>query len=122
MPRAEFQVETSLPPEKVRAALLDFSDRRPEIWPALAPDLYEVYSVGETNADIKEGSRLAGMTVWAREHYEFADPSTISWKASESNFCTPGSGVTLTLHPREQGGTRIDGVWQRVGTLSRAGS
>jgi hypothetical protein len=119
MPRAEFDIETSLSPEQVRAAFLDFSERRPEIWPSLEPSLYEVYSVDETSADVKEGSKLPGMTVWARERYEFADPMTISWQATESNFCTPGSGVTITMHPREGGGTRMHVVWQRVGTTVR---
>src|SRR5881397_484355 len=47
MPRVELDVDTNLPPERVREALLDFSDRRPEIWPGIEPSLYKVYSVGE---------------------------------------------------------------------------
>ena len=44
MSKLEFEVETSLAPEKVKAALLDFSDRRPVIWPSLSSKQYEVYS------------------------------------------------------------------------------
>lgn len=120
MPRAEFDLETSLSPERVRAALLDFTDRRPELWPAIDPSLYEVYSVSETEADVKEGSVIPGMTVWAREHYEFSDPRTVSWRAAESNFCTPGSGVTVTLDPRPAGGTRMHVAWERTGTSLRS--
>jgi hypothetical protein len=116
VPRAEFDVETSLPPERVRQLLLDFSERRPDVWPALERSLYEVYSVGETTAEVKEGSKMPGMTIWARELYEFSDPSVVRWSAIESNFCTPGSGVVVALHPREGGGTRVRVEWQRVGT------
>jgi hypothetical protein len=36
--------------------LTDFSPRRPDLWPMLAPELFEVYRVGATSADVKEGS------------------------------------------------------------------
>ena len=36
MPEVEMDVETTLPPERVREALLDFSERRPQIWPGIA--------------------------------------------------------------------------------------
>jgi Polyketide cyclase / dehydrase and lipid transport len=114
--KTDMTVETSLPPETVRHALLDFSERRPEIWPGIARSLYEVYSVGETAADIKEGTRLPFGAVWANEHYDWSDPNTIRWTVQESNFCTPGSFVSATLHPREGGGTRVDIHWERSGT------
>jgi hypothetical protein len=77
MPKVEMDVETTLPPERVRAALLDFSHRRPQIWPGIAPSLYEVSSVGDTTADVKEGTKSPGMTVWARERYDWSDPETV---------------------------------------------
>jgi hypothetical protein len=42
MARVELDVENSLPPQRVREALLDFSQRRPNIWPGLERGLYEV--------------------------------------------------------------------------------
>ena len=93
MPKVETEVETSLPPERVKAALLDFSDRRPEIWPGIEPSQYEVYEVGETWADIKEGSKFPGTTIWARERYDWSDPDTVRWTVQESNFSAPGSYV-----------------------------
>lgn len=116
MPHVELDVDTTLPPERVRAALLDFSDRRPDVWPELERSLYEVYEVGDTSADIKEGSKLPGMTTWAREHYDWSDPDTVRWTVVESNFCTPGSRVYATLHPKDGGGTRIHIDWDRTAT------
>lgn len=57
MPKVEFDMDCRVPPEKVRAALLDFSPGRPETWPGIFPPMYEVYDVGETYADIREGSK-----------------------------------------------------------------
>jgi hypothetical protein len=63
MPSVDVVVETALAPEAVRAALLDFSERRPDIWPGITRELYEVYSIGETTADVKEGTKMPLGTV-----------------------------------------------------------
>jgi hypothetical protein len=116
MPHLELDVDTTVPPERIRAALLDFSERRPDIWPGLERSMYEVYEVGETTADIREGSKMPGMTIWAREHYDWSDPDTVRWTVVESNFCTPGSRVYATLNPAAGGGTRIHIDWERTPT------
>jgi hypothetical protein len=71
VPRFDLELETSAPPERVRAALLDFSERRPEIWPGLSREFYEVYSVGETKrrsrADPREGGGTRIRLHWERE-------------------------------------------------------
>ncbi len=119
MPRLEVDVDTPLPPARVREALLNFSEQRPDIWPGLERSLYEVYSVGETSADVKEGSKMPGMTVWARELYDWSTPDTVRWTVTESNFCAPGSYVAATVAPREDGGTRVHVEWERTGTTLR---
>jgi polyketide cyclase/dehydrase/lipid transport protein len=116
MPKVEMDVETGVAPERVQAALLDFSDRRPEIWPGIEPSLYEVYSVGESSADIKEGTKMPGMTVWAKEHYDWSTPGLVTWTVRESNFCAPGSYVSAAISPREGGGSRIHVTWNRTPT------
>jgi hypothetical protein len=110
-------VETTLPPERVRAALLDFGDRRPDIWPGLSRELYEVYAVGDGTADVKEGTTMPLGAVWARERYDWSDASdVVRWTVQESNFCAPGSHVSARLTPRADGGTRIAVHWERTGT------
>jgi hypothetical protein len=115
MPQLDTVVETTLPPEKVRQALLDFSKRRPEIWPGITPSLYEVYTVAATSAEVREGTRLPFGTVWARERYDWSDANTIRWTVIESNFSTPGSFVSATLEPNDDG-TRVKIHWEREGT------
>ena len=116
MPSVDVIVETTLPPQAVRDALVDFSDRRPDLWPGLTRELYEVYSVGDHTADVKEGTKMPVGEVWARERYDWSQPDVVRWTVQESNFCTPGSYVEARLVPRGDGGTRIEIHWERTGT------
>jgi hypothetical protein len=116
MPRVELDMVTTVPPERVRNALLDFSPDRPKVWPGIEPSLYEVYSVGESTAEIREGNKVPGGNVWAREHYDWSDPDTVTWTVVESNFCAPGSRVSATIRPNGVGGSLIHVVWSRTPT------
>ncbi len=116
MPKVEMDLETTVDPARLRAALIDFSARRPEIWPGIAPGLYEVYRVADTEAEVKEGTKAPGMTVWAREHYDWSDPNRVRWTVQESNFCAPGSYVEATITPRDGGGSRVHIEWNRKPT------
>src|SRR5215468_7605413 len=51
-----FEMQTALPPKQVMAMLTDFSASRPELWPTLARELYEIYEVRPTSADVKQRS------------------------------------------------------------------
>ncbi len=115
MARLELEIETKLPPDKVMAALTDFSNRRPDVWPDLAREYYKVYSVGEKTADVREGS-VKPMRVWAREHYDWSTPGTVTWTVKESNFCRPGSHVSARASPKAGGGSRVQIVWDRTGS------
>ncbi len=115
MPRLEFDLETSASPERVIAALTDFSDRRPEIWPGLSRRWYEVYSVGETTAEIREGTGGRRSMIWARERYDWSTPGVVTWTVQESAFSKPGSFVSARVDPKEGGGSKIHVTWQRDG-------
>ena len=115
MPRVEIDMDWPEPPERIREALLDFSPRRPERWPGIEPSLYEVYRVGSTNADIREGSRMPGGRIWAKEHYDWSDPVLIRWTVVESNFCAPGSSVSAAITPTPAG-SHLHVVWNRKPT------
>ena len=115
MPSLDAVVETTVPPETIREALIDFSERRPQVWPGIAPGLYEVYTVGEATAEVREGTKLPFGAVWARERYDWSDPNTIRWTVIDSNFSVPGSYDSATLEPKD-GGTRVKIHWEREGT------
>lgn len=111
MAKIAFDIDTPLPPEKVTAMFLDFSDKRPETWPGLAADAYEVYEVGDTWAEIREGNKQP--RVWARERYDWSKPGVISWTVVESNFSRPGSHLEAYVRPGPNGGTRLHVDWER---------
>jgi hypothetical protein len=113
MPKIELDIETNLEPERVKDALLDFSPRRPDLWPGIDRGLYEVYSVGETSAEVKEGTRMPGMMIWAKERYDWSTPGLIKWTVQESNFSAPGSYVSAAIAPKPGGGSRVHVTWDR---------
>jgi hypothetical protein len=112
MTRIVLDLDSPCPPRRAIDALIDFSDRRPEVWPGLAREFYEVDSVGETSADVREGSAKP-IKVWAREHYDWSTPGTVKWTVVESNFCTPGSGVAVTVTEGSNGGSHLHLEWER---------
>jgi hypothetical protein len=113
MARLEFDMGSDLPPERIIAALTDFTPRRPDIWPGLKRELYEVYEIGETSALVKEGS---GGSIWAKERYDWSRPGVVRWEVLESGFCSPGSFAQAEIVPRDGGGSRIHVTWDRRAT------
>jgi hypothetical protein len=106
--------DTALPPERVVATLTDFSAARPDIWPNLDRGKYQVHEVGDTWAEVTEGSRSPN--IWARERYDWPQPGKVSWRALESNFCAPGSGVDVVVSPGRDRGSHVEIDWQRTPT------
>lgn len=76
MPQVKIDIDRPEPPNLIREALLDFSPRRPQRWPGIESSLCEVYRVGPTDADVREGSRMPGGLIWAKEHYDWSTPGT----------------------------------------------
>jgi hypothetical protein len=120
MARIDFTIGTDVAPEKIRAALLDFTDRRPSLWPGLARDAFEVFWVKDTEAEIQEGSNLPGLRIRAREHYDWSDPELVRWHVVDSNFSQAGDFVEVRPRPREGGGTSLHVVWSRRGKTAVA--
>ena len=106
-------VDTHVAPDRIRDALLDFSDQRLVTWSrTLDPATYEVHHVGDTSAEVTEGSKRP--FVWSRERYVWEQPDLITWTAVESNFCEPGSHIAMHLEPRDDGGTHLTVTWDRT--------
>jgi hypothetical protein len=115
MARVEWELRTATPPEMVLAALTDFGERRPDLWPDLYRPYYEVYELGETSAEVKEGSGPP-FSIWARERYDWSEPGIVRWAAVESSAFTPGSGMTVRITAADGGGSAVHCVWQRTAT------
>jgi hypothetical protein len=113
MPRVTFDIHTSLSSEQVISMLTDFSPRRPDLWPMLAPELFEVYRVDANSADVKEGS-LYPIRIWERDHYEWS-ADRVRWTVQESNYCKPGNYVEVTVRAEAGGGSQLHVDWNRRG-------
>jgi Polyketide cyclase / dehydrase and lipid transport len=110
--RMQFELTSSAPPKAVLAALTDFSDRRPDIWPGLSRRQYQVYAVGDTWADAREGS---GRGIWSRERYDWSTPGLVTWTVEESSFATVGDEISARVEAGPSGGSRIHVTWDRHG-------
>ncbi|MFL5756212.1 MAG: hypothetical protein ACJ77N_07900 [Chloroflexota bacterium] len=111
MPHLEFELESSATPAAIIAGLTNFTDRRPEIWPGLDAKQYKVLMVGDTWADVREGS---ASSVWARERYDWSTPGRVRWTVQDSSFSTAGDFVEAVVTPRGTGST-VHMTWSRRG-------
>ncbi|MFF1873902.1 hypothetical protein [Streptomyces sp. CB03911] len=95
---------SSLSPSAVLAVLTDFGPGRPEAWPSIDADHFEVHGLGENWAEVTEGTAAA----WERARYDWepgGDEVTIT--TLDSKLFGPGGGWLFRLTP-EGDGTRVD--------------
>ena len=90
MPKFSFQLDVRDPPEQVIGAMVDFSERRPEIWPNLTARLFRVHSLCAGGADVTEGTALPGVDVWERVTYEWTD-SIVRGVLTDGRIFRPGA-------------------------------
>jgi len=112
MAKIELGVDTKLPPDKVISALTDFTDKRTDIWKGLSKEYYEVYSTGDTWAEVREGN-VKPVRTWAKERYDWSQHGKVIWTVNESNFCKPGSFVSADVTPAPDGGSHVRITWSR---------
>jgi hypothetical protein len=110
MARLDIDVDTTLSPAQVIEAFTDFTDRRTELFPGLAPEYYKVYSLDETSADVMEGT--ARPKIWARELYDWSRPGEVSWKCADSNLFKSGTVITVRPEATDSGST-VHLAWER---------
>lgn len=119
MARVEFEVESPLSPQEVLSNLVDFGERRPELWPAIDPAVYRVHELGEGWAEVTEGSDVFG-GIWARERYDWSQPGVVQATIQDSNFWHPGGTWALRAEPGANGGSRLTVVRDRRAKNAKA--
>jgi len=72
----------------------NFSPNRPHRWPASSVKAFEVYHLGNTDTDIREGQDFPKL--WARWHYDWSTPGSVTLTVVESDAMEPGGFMTLT--------------------------
>lgn len=106
MSTIRFEVRSPRPPEDVLRDLTDFSENRPDLWPAIDPGVYRVHEVSESSALVTEGTDVMG-GIWATELYEWNGSQSVTATVQESNFWHPGGTWELTAAPDGQGGSIV---------------
>ncbi|HTI77399.1 MAG TPA: hypothetical protein VL634_20540 [Mycobacterium sp.] len=107
----EFDFVTTATPDQVIEVMTDFSPNRVHRWPAMSAKSFEVYHVGETEADIREGQDFP--KVWAKWHYDWSTPGSVTLTVVEGEAMKAGSYMSLTATPRAEGGSAVHGVWEQ---------
>jgi hypothetical protein len=115
MARIHYEADGDVSAERFVAALTDFSSRRPEIWPNLSPAYFKVYELGDTWADVQEGSDVLG-GVWARERYDWSQPGRVTLTLVESPSFRPGTTIDYRVTDRPGGGCHVSVDFQRIAT------
>ncbi|MFJ5035833.1 hypothetical protein ACIQB5_49490 [Streptomyces sp. NPDC088560] len=99
-----FHLVSTLSPKDVLEVLTDFSPARPQAWPTIDAEHFEVHGLGDTWAEVTEGTAAA----WERARYEWepgGDKVTIS--TLDSKLFGAGGGWIFRMTP-EGHGTRVD--------------
>jgi hypothetical protein len=76
--------------------------------------LYTVHEVGDTWAEVTEGSDTMG-GIWARERYDWSVPGIVTGIVQESNVFQPGGIWEIRVQPVAAGGSRIELTRDRRG-------
>ncbi|WP_225847488.1 hypothetical protein [Streptomyces sp. HPF1205] len=99
-----FHLVSSLGPAEVREVLTDFGPSRPEVWPSIDAEHFEVHALADTWAEVTEGTAAA----WERARYDWEpDGDTVTVTTLDSKLFGAGGGWVFTMTP-EGDGTRID--------------
>lgn len=107
----EFDFVTTATPEQVIELMTDFSSDRARRWPASSEAAFEIYHVGETDAEIREGQDFPKL--WARWRYDWSTPGTVTLTVVEAEALNPGGFMSLRATPRAGGGSAVHAVWDQ---------
>ncbi|MGW2517399.1 hypothetical protein ACWC09_10305 [Streptomyces sp. NPDC001617] len=99
-----FHLVSQLGPKEVLAVLTDFSPARAEAWPTIDAEHFEVHELGDTWAEVTEGTAAA----WERARYEWEPAGdTVTITTLDSKLFGAGGGWVFRMTPEGEG-TRVD--------------
>ncbi len=118
MAKIHYEADGAVSAERFIAALTDFSERRPLLWPNLDAKYFRLHELGETWADVTEGTDQLG-GVWAREHYDWSEPGLVRLRLVEAADFRPGTHIDYRVTARPDGGCHVAVDFQRIATSLR---
>ena len=118
MAKIHYEADGAVSAERFIAALTDFSERRPGLWPNLDAKYFELHELGDTWADVTEGTDLLG-GVWAHEHYDWSEPGRVQLRLVEAVDFSPGTVIDYHVTSRPDGGCHVAVDFQRIAVSAR---
>lgn len=104
MPVIRFHLDSTLSASDVLDVLTDFTPARPEAWPTIDAEHFEVHGLGADWADVTEGTASA----WEHARYEWdADAGRVAITTLDSKVFGPGGGWVFQVTPTGSG-SRVD--------------
>jgi hypothetical protein len=120
MPTITIPLDSTLPPERVLAAAMDFSERRSKVFPAVEPEHFTIHNPAEPSADVTEGTHAGIGVNWERCRYEWSGSEEVIATVTDSNVYAPGSQWQITAVPTDTG-SHVEMAWVRRFTHSPRG-
>jgi hypothetical protein len=118
MAQIHYEADGDIPPDRFIAALTDFSNDRPKLWPGLSPRLFALHERGDTWADVTEGSDFLG-AVSAHERYDWSTPGLVQLRLIEAPDFAPGTITTYRVTARPGGGCHVVVDFHRIARTSK---
>lgn len=118
MAKIQYEADGAVSAERFIAALTDFSERRPELWPNLDAKYYELHELGDTWAEVTEGTDILG-GVWAREHYDWSEPGFVRLRLVQAADFRPGTHIDYRVIGRPDGGCHVEVDFLRIASSLR---
>jgi len=118
MAKIHYEADGEIPAQRFVAALTDFTDRRPELWPNLDAKYYRLHERGDTWAEVTEGTDVLG-GLWARERYDWSRPGRITLTLLESPDFRRGTQVDYRVREVAGGGCHVAVDFQRIAASPR---
>lgn len=118
MAKIHYEADGAVSADRFLAALTDFGERRPELWPNLDAKYYRLHERGNTWAEVTEGTDVLG-GVSARERYDWSRPGTVTLTLLESRDFRPGTQIQYGVSERAGGGCHVAVDFQRIAASPR---
>jgi hypothetical protein len=118
MAHIHYEADGTISAARFIAALTDFSERRPELWPNLDAKYYVLHELGDTWADVTEGTDVLG-GVWAREHYDWSEPGRVRLRLVDAIDFRSGTVIDYQVTDQPGGGCHVAVDFQRVASSAR---
>jgi len=118
MAKIHYEADGAVSAERFIAALTDFSERRPALWPNLDEKFYKLHDLGATWAEATEGTDVLG-GIWARERYDWSDPGVVRLRLLEAADFRPGTLTEYRVASLPDGGCHVSVDLERIATSLR---